>query len=299
MVSRTPLCQRHESRRLTRPRAAFWALSVLAILPALLGGHFRRLTPRGVKPWSDLVLRASINPSASVRLLSQVVWSHLIFAFLQYSRKMSGDWLFDHKGRRALALLCQTPKVFVPAGGEQPEGLGPNPLLMMPGYIHGLSLSVRRYRSINPESTTSPVPTLDQELSDLNDIWLVLTKDLAATFAAPRSHPAHIDAAWYMLRRVLSPVTDDVVPVYALLNGAILEGAVVRARTPKQQTDASILAVSKVLRSEQVSGWPVRWIVRNLGRVLQVFDDCLTSSKMSREGARLKWTRGGTVIPVS
>lgn len=189
---------------------AIWALHVIGLLPALLGKLFRKLEPKGVRPWIQLVGKCREHTSADVRALSTLLWNHLASAFMRTTLDDGSVWVFRADGK-PFQLLIQ---LFgsTPAGWQSPAKDAAYALALA-GTLFGLSVLNRTF-----------VP--EDCLANLDIVWdRVVAVSLRGAMASQESSIASV--GWATLAAIVSPPKEDAPKATLdwLVNPVFLDGA--------------------------------------------------------------------------
>lgn len=282
----------------------------MALLPALVGKHFRRLpslssnlssersATSGIYFWSKLIrdTRAS-HPSAAIRHLSFIARNHLLSAFLRYSDSSVHNaeaWLFSGAGVGAFMYLdhgfelkaIHAPNIEVNAANRAKSLLV---VSWLPSYVFGLTAFIRLYAptpfdaagpslspSRNATSTTLEGLSPDKEYRYLSIIWPKLAQELMTILGSP--FEPTIEVAWATIASMFKPPSpNDVMDLDILINGSFLDGSVAKAKSIKVQNEVAMTALARCCKPSHVPGWATRWLMGNMKEVLAIVEACLVS----------------------
>lgn len=278
----TKVCSsiRLRSRRLTTTTSVPWALSVLALLPALLGKSFRYLHKKGLKPWMEVmndVTKGDKNNSPVLRSLSHLAWNHLIFAFLQSSSTavrsnstFSAHFIVDH-----FDLVNQIFTTSVWSSVTTLSAVNSMRSKVLLRVLVGLIFAL----SIEPHLPLAlpGVPEIDKsqrEVEYFDRVWTKLVeKQLTLALESVCDETAVI--AFNILAAIVKePSTTPLDPTILLVDG-FLDGTLARIRSPITVPRAVAPIMDGACDEMVLSGWSVDWTTRRAGVILELFGKCL------------------------
>lgn len=264
-------------------------VSVLALVPALLGGAFRFIDPKGIGPWMRTFNTLSESPSSPVLVLSALAWPHLAFAFLRTPGQPNRPWMFRDNSTRPLfnylsifrSRIKEWQRVVDPMlDDERKEQIRLHAkalALAFCGAIYGAIVYVRygttsvRIANDPPDVPAHRLPMLDRIFKEMLEVYL---PEIAKSEA---SHECKI-IGWQILARICRPKSSSERPVSleSLINPIFLDGtlAIIAPDSAKMNVllDA---AIQRSIKPASIPGWSEHWLVTNVDSVLQLFEKCL------------------------
>ncbi|GAA5820157.1 hypothetical protein JCM11251_005506 [Rhodosporidiobolus azoricus] len=285
----------------TQEANALQHLTLLALLPGLLGSQFRKIDERGIAPWIKPYNTYTRFPSVHVLGLSALTWSHLVYAFLRTTSDKGGDtWLFRKPDAKPFDLLGSIFRNRADMAWRKNDAADPGGkntgrkemqrvhakalALAFCATIYGLTIYMR-----HGVSAIRPAPVsfedLDAPLSSkqLSYHDLVFTKLLSAFLPSlTRTPVSHETPAlgWQLFSSVLRPRTsnDATATLEALVNPAFLNGSLSQGtapRAPDRQGLLTAAALSSAVQPGRVPAWGTGWVEKNVDTVLNLFEECL------------------------
>lgn len=249
---------------LTHFPTAIWAVHVIALLPALLGKRFRKLEPRGVRPWITLVTACRAHTSQDVKVLSSLLWNHLAYAFTSTPLDDGSMWVF-RADCKPFNLLVQ---VFTQSSGPKMDHAH---ALVLAGVIYGLSIL---NLALPPASTfiVGAAPA-DPQLENLDFVWeKVVTAALPQALASSNAQTASV--GWAILAAMVKPPSTDAErrpTLNALVNPVFLDGVPpVKSKMPVLPGVLASRAIESTCSPDAIPGWASRWTVSRIQRVLEL-----------------------------
>lgn len=265
-------------------------VSVLALVPALLGGEFRFIDPKGIGPWMRAFNALSDSPSSPVLVLSALAWPHLAFAFLRTPGQPNRPWMFRDNSTRPLfnylsIFRSRIKKDWQGAvdptlddGWKEQIRLQAKALaLAFCGAIYGATVYVRygttSVRTANdpPDVPAHRLPMLDRIFKEMLEVYL------PAMAKSETSNECNT-IAWQILARICRPKSSSERPVLleSLVNPIFLDGTL--AIIAPDSAKMNVLLDAAIQRSTTpaaIPGWSEQWLVANVAQVLKLFEDCL------------------------
>ncbi|GAA5984240.1 hypothetical protein JCM10908_006105 [Rhodotorula pacifica] len=270
-------------------------LSVLALLPALLGAEFRHIVPKGIGPWLRAFNALSTSTSSPVLVLTALAWPHLAFAFLRVPGPAGQSWMFRPKSYKQLTNYLS---IFKSRADRWQRPLEPSLeedrkeqarlhakalALAFVGVIYGATVYVRHgttsVRNVAAVSATSAVPAgrlpiYDRIFDEILEFYLP-----ALTQSPILSECNTI--GWQILARICrSKGADDrSVWLESLINPIFLDGSL--AIIPPESAKMGVLldaATQRAVKPAALPGWSEQWIGENVDKVLGLLQRCLPTN---------------------
>ncbi|KAL8279224.1 hypothetical protein RQP46_008480 [Phenoliferia psychrophenolica] len=251
---------------------AIWAVHVIALLPALLGKLFRKLEPKGVRPWIELVNKCRENASEDVKTLSTLLWNHLAFAFMKTTLEDGSVWVFRADGKPfqlLIQLFGPTLDGWGEVGHKSPKDYAY--ALTLAGTMFGLSVLNLQLPAAPPLSPD------DVQVANLDQVWDKVAA-IALQGAMASRDAAIASVGWAILAAIVkAPSTAPDAPsptLNSLINPIFLNGAPPKGKVVAPGSLAK-LGLEKACRPEAIPGWTTRWTVTRAAKVLGVVENAL------------------------
>ncbi|GAA5850364.1 hypothetical protein JCM8547_001847 [Rhodosporidiobolus lusitaniae] len=250
-------------------------LSILALLPPLLSGSFRKLNEKGISPWIQPFNLLFQSPSPHILALSALAWSHLTYAFLRTSSDKGGDaWMFRKPDARPFDLLLSMyktralgawrktdnldPKLVTPARKHSQKAHAKALALAFAASLYGVTVYIRQgmssVRSPLPSSSASAAPSLEEldpplTPRQMEHFDLVFARLVAPYLPRMARTGVSQDApviGWTLLSSLLRPRTtnDSKAVLEALVNPAFLNGSLAGSPAAAVLTPAAAAAAA-------------------------------------------------------
>ncbi|GAA5885987.1 hypothetical protein JCM6882_004223 [Rhodosporidiobolus microsporus] len=289
----------------TEEANALQHLTLLTLLPALLGPSFRKIHERGIAPWFTPFNSLVRIQSMHVLSLSALTWSHLVYAFLRTTSDQGVEaWLFRKPDARPFDLLgslfrnrCQTawrradasdPAGKIASRKESQRVHAKALTLAFCATVYGLTVYIRHGTSaVRPAEAAEGDLNAPLSVKQLAYYDLVFTKLLSA-FLPKITHTTVSQETptigWQLLSSVLRPRTanDARATLEALVNPAFLNGSLsqgIAPRAPERQMLLTAAALSGAVQPGRVPAWGVEWVEKNVEKVLELFEQCLPAAE--------------------
>lgn len=269
-------------------------VSVLALVPALLGGEFRFLNPKGIGPWMRAFNALSDSPSSPVLVLCALAWPHLAFAFLRVpGQSVPGQtdrlWMFRDKSTKPMVNYLSIFKsrikdwqgvVDPTLGDERKEQIRLHAkalALAFCGVIYGATVYVRygttSVRAANhpPDVPPHRLPMLDRIFKEILEIYL------PAMAKSEASSECNI-IAWQILARICRTKSSSERPALleSLINPIFLDGTLASIAPDSAKMKVLLdAAIRRSITPAAIPGWSEQWLVANVAEVLKLFENCL------------------------
>ncbi|BGP16400.1 hypothetical protein JCM10213_004043 [Rhodosporidiobolus nylandii] len=289
-------------------------LTLLSLLPALLGPSFRKLDDKGIGPWIHPFNTLIHSSSPHVLALSALSWSHLVYAFLRTTSDKSGAgsaWAFRKPDARPFGLLTglftnrakhawrradvADPTGAVP-GRKENQRLHARALgLALTALTYGATVYIRH--GVSPVRAALPPaandgekqrevdgPLSSRQLEHLDIVFdklVAVSCPLAAHTGVSQDAPA---LAWQILSAVVRPRTDNdatTATLEALVNPAFLNGSLGQLAPGGREVDKdkqallTARAMAAAVQPARIPGWGSEWVATRVEKVLEVFAKCL------------------------
>ncbi|GAA6008243.1 hypothetical protein JCM11491_001941 [Sporobolomyces phaffii] len=274
-------------------------VSLLSILPALLGPSFRKLEEKGITPWIKPFNQLH-QSQTSVHILATLAlaWTNLGYAFCR-STSASEDgevsWILRKRGNdnKALSVLSNIfrtrHEVWTRADGtptkkERKRSHAKALSISYAASLHGMTVSIHRgassVRALAPE--LEPLPSLKpDQLEQFDEVFeRLIVSTLPCLTRSPFVETARI--GWDLLASILrsrSPA-DRFAVLEDIVNPAILEVQLASAKTSEYLDLVLANVLSKAFDTSKLTGWGSDWVQSRVERVLALFETCATSSRM-------------------
>lgn len=273
-------------------------LSLLSILPALLGASFRKLEEKGIGPWIKPFNQIS-QTQTSIHVLATIAlsWTNLAFAF---SRSTSGldnsdsAWILRRRGDDNKALFVLS-NIFVtrkdvwvreaglvsPTKKERKRSHAKALALAFAASLHGLTVTIHHgvssVRNLTPDLPISPLSTL--QLNQFDEIFdKLLAPTLPNLTRSPFVETSTI--GWIIFASILRPRSpkDQFAVLEDIINPAILDTQLASARSTEHLDLVLATVFGRAFDPRKISGWGSEWVQSRLDRVLDLFVKCTPSS---------------------
>lgn len=253
------------------PSSAIWALHVIALLPALLGKLFRKLEPKGVRPWIQLVGKCREHASEDIRALSTLLWNHLAFAFMRTTLDDGSVWVFRADGK-PFQLLIQLFGATTTEWGDAAARTTSGPpkdrayALTLAGTLYGLNV-------LNLGLPATPAG--DAQLENLDFVWdRVVAVALRGAMGSLDTEIAAV--GWAILAALVkAPAAGAPLPMLdALINRAFLDGVPAKGKVVPTG-ELARRAFAAATQPDQIPGWAARWTVSRAAKVLGLVEQVL------------------------
>ncbi|GAA5875951.1 hypothetical protein JCM3774_005827 [Rhodotorula dairenensis] len=271
-------------------------LSVLALLPPLLGAEFRLIHPRGIAPWVTAFSSLSASSSTPVLVLSALAWPHLAFAFLRTPGQDGTPWMFRPTrsgGERSKSLSAYLAifesrairwqrEVDASVNEERKVQIGLHAkalALAFVGVVYGSTVYVRHgTTSVRPAdgSGSTAVPPARSPMYDrvFNEILEVYLPSITTSEASSECNVI----GWQILARICRPksANERSALLESLINPIFLDGTL--AVIPPDSSKMKVLidaALQRCVKPAAIPGWSEQWLSDNVERVLALFEKCL------------------------
>ncbi|KAM0753002.1 hypothetical protein T439DRAFT_378750 [Meredithblackwellia eburnea MCA 4105] len=270
-----------------RTHEAVWVVHVLAIIPVLLHIRFRKLEPKGIKPWIQLVSKCRDHEEEDVRLLSGLLWNHLAYAFLKTPAEDASVWWIFRPDRKPFNLLTQ---IFTQSGiwlTQKKQKEHAIYSIVLGGVLYGLGILNRGLPAAPPSS--SIIESSEESKSDVVDLQLENLDFVWDHVVIPCVQPALrgisveiVNHAWDILAALFN--TEDPVPpptdLSTLLNPIFFEGVAAKS---KGRHDATMVSRGAALScpASIIPAWPSRWITIRVPQVLRLMSQGLSLDDLS------------------
>lgn len=289
--------------------AAPWAVNVIALVPALLKHKFRRLETAGVRPWVSLVNEVRIHSSLHLRALGNLLWNHLVFAFLSTSHTNPPtvgtlSWSFGEGRLNVLTGVFSTQRsVWIQYDRVSQVQREKATVLaqVLAGAVYGLSVLNRAPLVVDPAAPDAVDPQFEQ----YDILWARLVaggwiKDVPRGASVAELEAAEAEGkkkfvgdevvtairsryeetaiiGWSILAAIVKPPSevDRHAGVEALVNAVFLDGSVAKTKVPTAQALLIARALAKAPQPVAIPGWSTRWTVANGDKVSEMVDTCL------------------------
>ncbi|BGP55609.1 hypothetical protein JCM8202v2_003214 [Rhodotorula sphaerocarpa] len=270
-------------------------LSVLALIPALLGAEFRLLSPRGIGHWLLPFNELSNSPSPSVLALSALAWPHLAFAFLRVPPPANKPWMFATKGPSRtiinyVSLFKSRNERWLRGSGadadaDRKAGIRVHAkalTLAFVGAVYGATVYTRFGTSSlrRPLAPLETAPTATQR--DMFDrIFTDLLQEYLPSITTSAACHESQALGWQILSRIVRrrSAEDRSAFLESLVNPIFLDGSL--AVVPPASSKMNIVleaAMQRAVKTSSIPGWGEEWLADNVVRVLQLFGACLPES---------------------
>ncbi|GAA5925428.1 uncharacterized protein JCM15063_005024 [Sporobolomyces koalae] len=273
-------------------------VSLLSILPALLGPSFRKLEEKGIGPWIKPVNLLSQHQT-STHLLTTIAlsWTNLSFAFF---RSISGvddsasSWILRKKGNdnKALSVLSNiftTRKdVWKRDGGtsspnkkQRKQSHAKALSLAYAASIYGLTVVVHHGVSSVRQlaSSTEVEPLSSQQLDKFDEVFnRLIVPILPYLTGSPFVETSNV--GWRMFTSIIAARTlDDRFAVLEdIVNPALLDVQLASAKTSEYLDGVLVDIFARAKDCSRAPGWGREWVLSRLDKVLELFGECLFAS---------------------
>ncbi|GAA5984860.1 hypothetical protein JCM11641_005444 [Rhodosporidiobolus odoratus] len=284
-------------------------LTILSLLPALVGPSFRRLDDRGISPWIVPFNALVDSASPHVLALSALSWSHLVYSFLRTTSDKAPTWVFNgdakpfglllglFKNRQAAAwrkIDATDPSGRVPGRKEAQKVHAKALTLALVSFVYGMSVYIRQGVSpVRPSSADLHEAEIDIPLTLKQSEHLDLVfDDSTAQFLPLAAHTGvSQDApilAWSLFSSILRPRTSNdatKATLEALVNPAFLNGNLSQTlgkdseKDKEKQALLTARAMASAVQPVKVPGWGAEWVQGRVEKVLKGFERCLPRSE--------------------
>ncbi|GAA5857904.1 hypothetical protein JCM1840_000961 [Sporobolomyces johnsonii] len=273
--------------------ALLYTVSLLSVLPALLGPSFRQLEEKGIGPWIRPFNELKHAPSSHILVLSAIMWSHLTYSFLRTtSIKSNGLWVFRKPDRKPFEVLLRIFEGRVEVWRKNVAAAGTTPAkrekqrahakalaLAFVAMVYGLTVVVHHgISSVRDASASAPLSPLQLEHLDTTYAEL-LRRFLPILVHSPVSEASSL--GWSLLSSVVRPQTpgDHTATLEALINPVFLDGAIAQLKTAGQLELTTASAVAKAVGPTKVPSWGREWVTSRVEKVLELLGECLRGEK--------------------
>lgn len=270
-------------------------LSVLALIPALLGAEFRLLSPRGIGHWLLPFNELSNSPSPSVLALSALAWPHLAFAFLRVPPPANKPWMFATKGPSRtiinyVSLFKSRNERWqrgpgADADADRKAGIRVHAKALTLAFV-GAVCGATVYTRFGTSSLRRPLAPLETApTATQRDMFDRIFTDLLQAYlpSITTSATCHEMQAlgWQILSRIVRrrSAEDRSAFLESLVNPIFLDGSL--AVVPPASSKMNIVleaAMQRAVKTSSIPGWGEEWLADNVVRVLQLFGACLPES---------------------
>ncbi|GAA5919604.1 hypothetical protein JCM1841_001075 [Sporobolomyces salmonicolor] len=273
--------------------ALLYTVSLLSVLPALLGPSFRQLEEKGIGPWIRPFNELKHASSSHILVLSAIMWSHLAYSFLRTtSVKSKGLWVFRKPDRKPFEVLLrifegrgEVWRKNVAAAGTTPAKKDKQRMhakalaLAFVATVYGLTVVVHHGISSVRDPSASASLSSDQ-LEHLDTTFT----ELLHRFLPILVHSTVSEASslgWSLLSSVVRPKTpsDPTATLEALINPVFLDGAIPQLKTAEQLELTAASAIAKAVGPGRVPSWGREWVTSRVEKVLDLLGECLGGEK--------------------
>ncbi|GAA5948167.1 hypothetical protein JCM3765_007140 [Sporobolomyces pararoseus] len=270
-------------------------VSLLSILPALLGPSFRKLEEKGIGPWIK-PYNQLYQSQTSVHILATLAlsWTNLSYAFFR-STSVADDvevsWILRRRGNenKALAVLSNIFKTrqdvwargegsSTPTKKERQRTHAKALSIAYGATLHGLAVSILHGPSSVREQELSTLSKDQQEHFDevFDRVVVPTLPNLTRSDFVETSR-----IGWNLLAALLRPRTpsDRFAVLEDIVNPALLDVQFASAKTSEFLDFALATSFAKAFDSSKTIGWGEEWVQSRLGKVLKLFETCIASSR--------------------
>lgn len=281
-------------------------MNLLSALPVLLGGRFRILEGRGIRPFVELFTLFNEQPSRHLRASSSLIWNHVVMAFCQ-TRVDGSLWVFKPEAKPTaqrpmpgVSPINLLRSVFKHRRANwQPQQLSPGRRekhrLSEVALAHNLidlvtGLTWAAYQSLDIVESTAAATARIEKLFDRIFADVVLT-ELPRVIKSPyEGSPA---LGWALLAKLLSPrgPRDGERKVENLVNPVLLDAPAFAAAASSTtavitSSNASVSPQFELIcqRAFEASTQPQdaiafgeTWTFARIEEILTLFRSCLAS----------------------
>lgn len=289
-----------------------WVVSVLALIPAILGKRFIKLEKNGIRPWVSVISKTREHPSMYIRNLGNLTWLHLISNFLRAHDVH--NLIFGRQRPYNLMLQVFSQRALWSRVDKDCKERGSVLVRVFTGLVFGLTVLIKETPLVLDDSVESVKPLLDGLHSDeqlsptqqrqfkyYDHVWSTLfeeqpselaTRDSAGKLDSPHPrglllalmaspHVEMVATGWRILVAITTIPTkaDGEASLDRLLNPFLMDVTLAKTKNVEEQTLLLAQIERETVREVEIPGWEAGWTLSRSKRILDVLVQCLSAQR--------------------